>query len=256
PPSITFGWTAGTGGADDIHEITDVVVKTLYDTTTFAQSVPSTPIPTGGSPSVTLGNIEIDESEAGVLTAGGEIFLVLPSPLTFAGATPVAPTVSTLLSNGLTVGPAQFTSEAFDAIKFAITQASTSGAAKIVISNISVAVPSDNLPAMCAGGPFPSGQNPVCVSGSGRASSGFRPTADIQIGTLLTGPTVTSTSVNAVAEGTTVTITLSGTNLCDFVPGTDTIDFGSGISVVGGSISVCAGGSTTVTLQIQVAADA
>src|SRR5262249_40112285 len=159
PPSITFGWTAGTGGADDIHEITDVVVKTLYDTTTFAQSVPSTPIPTGGSPSVTLGNIEIDESEAGVLTAGGEIFLVLPSPLTFAGATPVAPTVSTLVSNGLTVGPAQFTSEAFDAIKFAITQASTSGAAKIVISNISVAVPSDNLPAMCAGGPFPSGQN-------------------------------------------------------------------------------------------------
>ena len=30
PPNVTFGWTATTGLADDIHEITDVDVKTLY----------------------------------------------------------------------------------------------------------------------------------------------------------------------------------------------------------------------------------
>jgi hypothetical protein len=74
PPTITFGWTASTGLADDVHEITDVA-RTLCATgftTSFAQSA---------RPSwcrhreqgVTLGDLEIDESQAGVLSTGGVI---------------------------------------------------------------------------------------------------------------------------------------------------------------------------------------
>ena len=297
PPNVTFGWTATTGLADDIHEITDVDVKTLYPaadlfsdaftgatttapvfglppgagfpcltagtdpsatpvpgcavagfTTTFAQSVPNVTVPAAGSASVTLGNIEIDENSTGVLTAPIRIQITLPAGLTFAGS----PFVSTLVSNGLRVGGAalELCSPGCRRFAFDVTQPSTAGSARILISGLSAAVPS---------GFVESGQIvPVRVDiAQGESSGGgLTPVSGLQVATFAAppnGPVLTSTSLDAVAEGVTTTIVLFGEklNLLDFSPGHDTIDFGSGISIVPGSIVVSPDGKK-ITLKIKV----
>ena len=254
PPYVTFGWTAATGGLVDIHEITDVDVKTLYPaadllsdaftgatttapvfglpsgagfpcltagtdpeatpvpgcaavagfTTTFAQSVPNVTVPATGSASVTLGNIEIDESAAGTLSVGARISITLPAGagLTFVSVSPTA-------SNGLAVGEA-LVDLGGRRFSFTVTAPSTTGPGNIIVSGISVAVPAVPRGPFCDESPGAS----VCVTVSATEGSGFTGVAQLQIGTFVTppagGPTLTSVSIRAVGEGVTRTITLTG----------------------------------------------
>jgi hypothetical protein len=302
PLNVTFGWTATTGLADDIHEITDVVVKNLDNvvllsdaftgatttapvfglppgtgfpcltagtdpaatpvpgcapvaggfTTTVAQSVPDVLVPLGGG-IVTLGNIDIVESQAGVISTGALIDIMLEGGLTFSGS----PSFSDLNGTGLTVVGVGCI-DACTGFTFQITAKSTGGPARIRISNISVVVPSGPVPpfGFCDTDTGRPGI-PVCVSLNRHTEilNGFSSSGQLVIASLIPAsqPTLTSMSVNAVGEGATTTVILFGQNLSqlDFSPGHDTISFGDGITVVAGSIVVSADG-TKITLKIKV----
>ena len=303
PPNVTFGWTATTGLADDIHEITDVVVKNLDDlvllsdaftgatttapvfglppvagfpcltagtdpaatpvpgcapaagfTTTVAQSAPNVPVPLGGG-IVTLGNIDIVESQPGVISTGALIDIFLEGGLTFSGS----PGFSDLNGTGLTVAGVGCI-DSCTGFKFRVTAASIEGPARIRISNISVVVPSGPVPpfGFCDTDTGRPGV-PVCVrlNRDTEGSNGFSASGELVIASLIPAsqpaPTLTSMSINAVGEGVTTTVILNGQNLnlLDFSPGHDTISFGYGITVVPGSIVVSPDG-TKITVKIQV----
>ncbi|HEY2996014.1 MAG TPA: carboxypeptidase regulatory-like domain-containing protein [Methylomirabilota bacterium] len=191
------------GGALTSDPATVTILVNTAGTIAFASSVEVVSSPNSGGPRgpQALGDVEIDETFAGSLATTGAVTLTLPPGLTF--ATP--PTVSLKLSNGLTVGAASLGGGNTTA-SFAVTQRSSNGPGKILVSNISVFVNAGFASTLFA-------STPVNVSVGG-TNPGVTP-AQVHDADAIpdgAGPVLSKVTPDQVAQGGSVPVTLGGVN--------------------------------------------
>ncbi|MBI3636010.1 MAG: IPT/TIG domain-containing protein, partial [Candidatus Rokubacteria bacterium] len=208
----------------------------------YGKSTPTIAVPAAGaSVPQALGDVEIDESTAGAIPAVPETFVQLTLPVGMTFAAP--PIVGTLVSYGLTVQPGADPTGG-RTYTFSVGTPSTNGAAKVLISGISVSVDTGFVSALQPTRPVVvtlGGTNPAFLS-SVTATNG---TAVIQDST----PVPNDVKAIAGQGATGLTLTVTGAN---FQPDA-TVTFGHpGITAT--NVAVNAAG-TQVTITYNVAAN-